>query len=571
MLPSENEAVTEKQLEKVLLGYLEIPYFHNNPWYLALWKRHFEAHKNASLLFLMRMKGVGLLSTWLYLRLSDYFEEKACLTCAQAVVIEGLKNKAHPLKDLEEKAATQGSKKEAHALERPSRITVLGREWIRTVHLGYSKEPLIRDGVETPFQIYKIEKYLGQRRAEVDEETEKGLNEVSLLFGSLKDQERPEKRLKQTLPKILAVPVSSYNSTLPRDLHITGDDLEHPESFASMLPHSSSFLPTPSIIHPTKHSTPHPTQHPEQDPYPELTLTPKQQPSDLDMAEDLENVSYLLPQAPTPTRTLPHTATDTLANTPNRAVDHSMIQRDRSFGTPAVNDKIVIENVLYIAKKSVGDHSLVVTRIASLGDGNITLNAKDYVLKHRDVHLPGCMEEYAHGTALKHLSDVCAPLELTVSYTDKIISLSPYFEMSSLDRAIDLMIEKQGDFPEILAAHYLNRLLEIGETLSREGYSISECSLRDFVLAIDNGEIGLRLAVYKNLLNTAAAFSAPSPLTTALLARTNPKHAKALLTPTSPVSAWRDKLTRYLAQKKERSELQNIFISQEVSIYETLD
>ncbi|KAI5191743.1 hypothetical protein NECID01_1624 [Nematocida sp. AWRm77] len=239
-------------------------------------------------------------------------------------------------------------------------------------------------------------------------------------------------------------------------------------------------------------------------------------------------------------------------------------QKERRFGTPSGNDKLVVEGVLYIAKRAIGNRTLVVTRIASLGDGNITLNAKDYALKHREV-TPHNRKECETAQLFK-AHPLCVPVDICVEYMDKIVTLAPYQEMGSLGQAVSLMIEKQGDFPEILAAHYLKEVLIIGHSLDTQGYSISQCTLKDFVLLVDNGKIRLKLASYKNI--EPGHFTAHSPVVRAVVEKAKIETSRTLLTEAQHINTWIDTLESYLNQKKENSELQNLFIAQEVSIYE---
>ncbi|KAI5192721.1 hypothetical protein NECID01_2053, partial [Nematocida sp. AWRm77] len=192
----ENEAVEDTQLEKVLLHYLDTPYFQNNPWYTSLWKRLYAGTGDSSVLFLMRMKGVGCLSSWLYLQLFEHFTEKKCEVCAQSILNEGIKAKAYPVEDLEKKVSTGGVRVDflSHKLEVPERVFVLRKEWQKKTAIGYRKESLRLEGREVSFIEYKVHRYIARKRKRIEEETEKGLNEVSLLFGSLKDS--PKKRSK---------------------------------------------------------------------------------------------------------------------------------------------------------------------------------------------------------------------------------------------------------------------------------------------------------------------------------------------------------------------------------------
>lgn len=524
---AENSPVKESQLEKVLLDYLEVPYFQNNPWYVALWKRLYAQEQDSAVLFLMRMKGVGCFSSWVYLRLFEHFTAKGCAVCAQSIISEGVKAKAHPLAELEAKLADVRVDALTHKLEVPARLFVLRREWQKQTAIGYRRELLRIEERDVSFTEYKVFRYLSQKRKRIEEETEKGLNEVSLLFGSLNDS--PRKRAK---PAAAAAPLSHWPAAGP----LPEAELNHEADYLGI--DDDLELPFAYPIASTPPTEPRASQDEEGG----AAVGPA--------CAVVQSDESAMPMA--------------IGMAELGVDDSSQVPKERRFGTPAVGDKLVVEGVLYIAKRLVGNRTLVVTRIASLGDGNVTLNAKDFALKYREVNGQG-RKECDLARALK-AHPLCVPVDIFVAYADKLVTLSPYQEMGSLARAIALMVEKQGDFPEILAAHYLKEVLIIGHSLETQGYSMANCLADDLVLLVDSGKIRLKLAAYKRL--TSGPFTSDAAIVQSITRRAKIEHSQTLLTHPQSPSAWINTLEAYLNQKKESSELQNLFIAQEVSIYE---
>jgi len=466
----ENDTVQEKHLERAILLYLDVPYFLNNPWYVSLWKRLYSRERDAAVLFLMRMKGVGALHSWIYLRLFEHFTEKGCRVCAQSVLDEGLKARAHPVEELEEKTE-EIEADYAHALEKPAKIFLLGKEWVKNRKLAHSRERLmVGDRKEITFLEYRIFQYVTEKQKIIEEETEKGLNEVSILFGSLKDVHRP-------------------------DTHPVHEEVKC-----------------------------------------------------LEGEEATENIPDAVDKP----------------NQKRRRKEGAKESRGGVFGNPGAGDKLEIEGVLYIAKKVLGGSTLVATRIASLGDGNVTLNAKDYVLRHRENTEESRMEQGVQ-RELKESGLFIGP-EVFSEYSDKIISLSPYLEMGSLKKAIFLMEIKQRCFSEVLGAHYLKETLHVGEALQKKGYTVSGCSLEDFVLIIESGKIRIRLSSCKNVRR--GQFVLDSGLIPLLTRQIKIEHTRSLLTAPFAPQVWMEKIDAYLSQPREAAELQSLFIAQEVAIYE---
>ncbi|KAI5188824.1 hypothetical protein NEMIN01_0192 [Nematocida minor] len=562
----ENDSVQDKQLCSAILHYMPIPYFSNNTWYLSLWKRVYSIRPQAEVLFLMHMKGVGLLSAWLYLRMHEHFLRAGCDSCAHAILVEGIKAQAHPIEELEEKVDYSVVK--AHPLEKPTRIKIFGREWIHTTSYAHPEDLLRKEGANIAYMEYKIIQYIRRAKKKEDEETEKGLNEVSLLFGDVRSarknteaelEECPPKKEKKSFGAESAD--GAVENTANASQNIIAETTEESLIASEITGANSVYIPgeIESIHKSQLNLAAENAQEMHKEKLSEiLAETSAQEQEDFFM--DKTEVEEI--QGHDGSR-LSKAIDEDMAEGRNEVYEKQGITVESSlFGSPVVGSKLVIKEMLYIVKKQLGSRSFLATRIASLGDGNVTLNAKDYAL--RTVQNAS---EYAVSRALE-LSGCTVPIETAIKYSDKIIVLSPYKEMGSLDRAISLMVEKAGHLSEILAAHYIKEILQIGMRLESYGHSITKCLVRDFVLVVENGRISLKLADYKHT-ETEKSFSVYSASIFAhIMQSMKIESTQTLLTQVLAPKAWAEKIERYLSQKRETSQLQSLFITQEVSIYE---
>lgn len=176
----ESSPVPDAEVPKNILKYINVPYFKNNPWYLELWEREYLRTKDPVLLFLMLLKDVGTLHSWLYLQLHAYYKDK-CSICSSTIIRLALRNNTYP-KDRVEAIRLPTSQAEveveAHPLEKPTKIFLFGREWIESYTLSYNRSLLMVDGVEVSIMEYRVFDYLRRMK-----EREKALDEVAMAFG----------------------------------------------------------------------------------------------------------------------------------------------------------------------------------------------------------------------------------------------------------------------------------------------------------------------------------------------------------------------------------------------------
>lgn len=533
----ENDPVEDRSLARVILRYLDIPYFWNNPWYVDLWKRYYLLKKEIEIVFLMHTKEIGSLHAWLYLQLHAHFKRKGCNTCAQLVIEEGLKRRAHPINELEEKLIPE-EKMHLHALEKPRHIRVFGREWLRSSRRAIPASVLVVGGEELSLLEYKILQYMRDKIVKIEEETEKGLNEVSILFGSLSEKKSV---INTSTSTNLNMNLNTSTSTnINKTVEDNRNDLGNNDSVGGSIKRVE-------------------TENAD-------SATNTKKIKKIKTEEDNANVGDSIVIG----------AVDLTEEYKINSEQEKSIcigkdgQIDDVFGCPSVGDKVVMNGILYIVKKMLGPRTILSTKIASLASGNITLNARDCVLRAVAPNEEKREIEFAKILKDNHL---CVPIEDIVVYTDKKILLLPFMEMGSLKRAVELIQKSEGNLPDVLCAHYIKEILVIGQALSMQGISISHCISDNFVLVIEQGRITLRLASYsllsiqeaKNAWSTTEVYNIPA--ISFLLSCCKQKDLNSILSP-QPPPRWIDKIDAYLSRQKESMQLTSLFIAQEVAIYE---
>jgi len=86
------ESADNMKDEDVLLKYIDIPYFRNNPSYIERWRRYYlKQNKDPQILLLMHHKQISTYFHWLYLELSSYFLKIGKPELASFVLNEALK------------------------------------------------------------------------------------------------------------------------------------------------------------------------------------------------------------------------------------------------------------------------------------------------------------------------------------------------------------------------------------------------------------------------------------------------------------------------------------------------
>ncbi|KAH9386383.1 uncharacterized protein NEMAJ01_1279 [Nematocida major] len=556
----EGDTVQDKQLASVIISYMSTKYFSNNPWYLSLWKRAHALQKTADILFLMHMKGVGAFSSWIYIKLHEHFVQKGCASCAHAILIEGIKAGAYPSEELEERV--DYSVPRMHSLEKPERIKAFGKEWVHKTTYMHPEHIVRAEGENITYMEYRIIQHLRVAKRLEEEETERGLNEVSLLFGSV----RPRRQSSEA-PK----PAKKHQPSKEEDGG--ADEPEDPN--AAVGKDAGKERPgqpraAGECAYEAAGAKPEPHMLLQKESGPQEKDTEGIDTSQLEIAQDMEEMykdafSEILAEecGKSHTDLSVRLGRDMSGSKDELYERQGVVVCSGAFGSPSFGSKVVIREMLYIVKKKLGKASFLVTRIASLGDGNVTLNAQDYVLREA-----ADASEYSVSRALES-TGFSVPVEAAVKYQDKFVLLSPYKEMGALDRAVSLISQKEGGLSELLAAHYVMEILRASVRAEKEGYSLCNCKLKDFVLVVENGKIGLRIARYCNVSTEEQVPVHLSSMLAEIRAAAKIEYTQTLLVHPLPSSAWVSKIEMYLAQKREASALQNMFIAQEVCIYES--
>lgn len=90
------ESTDNMKDEDVLLKYIDVPYFRNNPSYIERWRRYYlKQNKDPQILLLMHHKQISTYFHWLYLELSSYFLKIGKPELASFVLNEALRINAY--------------------------------------------------------------------------------------------------------------------------------------------------------------------------------------------------------------------------------------------------------------------------------------------------------------------------------------------------------------------------------------------------------------------------------------------------------------------------------------------
>ncbi|CAD25211.1 hypothetical protein [Encephalitozoon cuniculi GB-M1] len=154
--------VCEDEMEGVLLRYIDIPYFRNNPSYISLWQRYYYKTKDPGVLFLMRHKKISRYYHWIYVEFSRFFMKSGHCGMSKAALGMGMACGAYDRKILEDElkgilsSAVPCTEHEANALMNPKGFVALGRVWnsYREI-LFYNRELFVLDKEEVSFEEYR--------------------------------------------------------------------------------------------------------------------------------------------------------------------------------------------------------------------------------------------------------------------------------------------------------------------------------------------------------------------------------------------------------------------------------
>lgn len=157
---------SKEKHEEIMLQYIDIPYFRNNPTYIEWWRAYYQKYKDPQILLLMYHKQISTYYHWLHIELSEHFLRKKKPQIAHFILSEALKNNVYdPVKINEameripsfEKKYTRG---DMTSILNWKNINALGRVWnVSKEESFYQREQY--EGIVS-FEIEKIKKYEGK-------------------------------------------------------------------------------------------------------------------------------------------------------------------------------------------------------------------------------------------------------------------------------------------------------------------------------------------------------------------------------------------------------------------------
>lgn len=86
---NENKKLSDE--EELLLFYIDIPYFKNNPSYIERWRRYYIKNRDHQILFLMYYKQISIYFHWIYIELSRHFMKSEKYEIAYFILNEALR------------------------------------------------------------------------------------------------------------------------------------------------------------------------------------------------------------------------------------------------------------------------------------------------------------------------------------------------------------------------------------------------------------------------------------------------------------------------------------------------
>lgn len=129
-----SKTAKEKQ-EKLLLDFIDIPYFRNNPAYIDKWRTYYYKYKDPQILFLMYHKQISTYFHWIYIELASVFLKINKPEISHFILTEALRLKVYDenkIKDFLNKIPNfekKYTKGELLAVLNQKNINALGRKW----------------------------------------------------------------------------------------------------------------------------------------------------------------------------------------------------------------------------------------------------------------------------------------------------------------------------------------------------------------------------------------------------------------------------------------------------------
>lgn len=146
----------EKQ-EKILLDYIDIPYFRNNPTYIEQWRNYYYQENDPQILFLMYHKQISTHYHWIYIELSSFFQRLNKIEISHFILSEALISKVYDETKIKDALSRLPSyeriytKGDLLAALNQKNIQVLGRLWN-----SYEDEHFYKKFLDSQYPTFEI-------------------------------------------------------------------------------------------------------------------------------------------------------------------------------------------------------------------------------------------------------------------------------------------------------------------------------------------------------------------------------------------------------------------------------
>lgn len=160
MQPCEDEKLRE---EEILLKYIDIPYFKNNPSYIDRWRQYYKKHKDPQILLLMYYKRISTLFHWIYIELSRHFMKMDLPELSSFILTEAIKSNVYDSERLKEEMKSipnfieKYNKGDLLSILNHKNIHALGRIWNEYSEILFYETELPKEFVN--FEIMQIINY----------------------------------------------------------------------------------------------------------------------------------------------------------------------------------------------------------------------------------------------------------------------------------------------------------------------------------------------------------------------------------------------------------------------------
>lgn len=158
--PLRTTNMSDKEYQRMLLPYIDVPYFRNNPAYLSQWRKFYEQTRDPQILLLMNYKQIGTFHHWIYIKLAEHFKLGNKVELAHFILTEALKNRVFDENKLKETLKRlpafeqRYSRGDMLAVLNQKNIHLFGKVWNKFNEVLYYEEHLPKEF--TNFEMKRI-------------------------------------------------------------------------------------------------------------------------------------------------------------------------------------------------------------------------------------------------------------------------------------------------------------------------------------------------------------------------------------------------------------------------------